>query len=101
MKTIVLAEDDSFIIDIYSSQLKKEGYHVVVATDGRAALEKMRANYPDLVILDIDLPKMSGWEVLAELRKDPKTEPVNVIVISNYERKDFENEIVRYHVIKY
>jgi len=101
MKTILLAEDDSFIVDIYGSQLRREGYKVIVAVDGKMALEKIRANYPDLVILDIGLPKMTGWEVLQELRNDPKTEHVNVIVISNYDRKNFESEIARYSVIKY
>ena len=101
MKTILLVEDDPFIVDIYANQLKKEGYRVDVAMDGQAALNKIRSQKPDLLVLDIGLPKMDGWEVLRLVRSDAKTENVKTIVISNNSPKDYEDHIAKLKVIKY
>src|SRR5689334_21602869 len=88
MKNILLVEDDSFIVDIYAKQFKKEGYHVDVALDGAAALEKIKNSKPDLLILDLLLPKIEGWEVLRHVRANPLTKDVKVIVISNLDLKE-------------
>ena len=87
MKTILLAEDDPFILDIYFNQFKKEGYKVDIAKDGQMALEKIRNNYPDLLVLDINLPKINGVEILKTLKNDPKTKNLKVIVLSNYDER--------------
>src|SRR3989344_4901690 len=91
MKTILLAEDDPFIMDIYSSQLRREGFKVDIAKDGESALEKIKNSYPDLLVLDINLPKMNGCEILKILKNDPKTKNLKIIVLSNYD-KSFINE---------
>lgn len=101
MKKILLVEDDSFIVDIYGGQLKQEGFAVDIAKDGEMALEKIQNNCPDLVLLDIGLPKMDGWQVLKALRQDPKTQALKVIVISNNDQKDAGDNIVQLKVIKY
>lgn len=105
MKTILLAEDDPFIMDIYSSQFRKEGYKVDIARDGQMALEKIRNNYPDLLILDINLPKIDGCEILKTLKNDPKTKNLKVIVLSNYDEKTigekYDFDISSFGVAKY
>jgi twitching motility two-component system response regulator PilH len=101
MKTILLAEDDPFIIDIYATQFKKEGFKVDVAKDGDMALEKVEENYPDLLVLDITLPKMNGWEILKKLRSEAKTKNIKVIVISNLNQQDYADNIANLGVIKY
>jgi chemosensory pili system protein ChpA (sensor histidine kinase/response regulator) len=101
MKTILLAEDDSFIVDIYANQLKKAGYQVEIATDGDAVLEKIQNHIPDLLLLDIGLPKKDGWEVMRELRGDPKTENLKVMVISNMNKENYADDIAHFNIIKY
>lgn len=109
MKTILLAEDDPFIVNIYFNCFKKEGYKVYIAKDGRTALEKIRNNYPDLMILDVRLPKESnslpeeneGWEILRTIRGDIKTKNLKVIVFSNIEEKDYPSDFPNLGVAKH
>lgn len=100
MKHILLVEDDSFISDIYSNQLKKEGYQVDIATDGQMALDKIKASEPDLLLLDINLPKMDGWQLLKVLRQDLRKNNLKVIVISNYNQKEYANEAEQFNVLQ-
>ena len=100
MKKILLAEDDSFIVDIYSSYLKKAGYNVDVALNGSSAIEKIKKDPPDLLILDIIMPGMDGWEVLKELRGNPDTKDLKVIVISNLDLADHAQDLSNYKVSK-
>jgi len=101
MKSILLVEDDPFILDIYKEQFIREGFGVEVATDGVMALEKVKNAIPDVMVLDILLPKMDGWNVLREMRQDVALKNVKVIVISNLNREDFENDISQLGVSKY
>ena len=103
MKTILLAEDDSFIIDIYALGLRKEGYRVDIAKDCEIALEKIKNSYPDLLILDIDFgsEKMDGCKLLKIIRSDPGIKSLKVIVISNLEQKDYPENIDNLGVIKF
>lgn len=69
-KTIILAEDDPFIMRMYQTKLTSVGYKVVPATNGRDALEKIKAEQPDLAILDINMPDLTGFEVIRALHED-------------------------------
>lgn len=94
MKTILLVEDDPFIRDIYTSYLKKEGFNVDIATSPTMALEKIKNNYPDLLVLDLNLdpgvpgPK-DGLDILQTVKHDPTTKNLKIIVMSNYNQKDY------------
>lgn len=101
MKKILLVEDDPFIVDIYASQLRGQGYVVDTACDGEMALEKIKNNYPDLLVLDLLLPKMDGWEVLKNVRQDPRAKTLKVMVISNLNQKDNAENISHFGVLKY
>jgi DNA-binding response OmpR family regulator len=70
MQTILLADDDDMIVDALSYQLEKEGYKVLKAYDGEEALELARQGNPDLVLLDVMMPKLKGWEVCQALRRE-------------------------------
>ncbi len=95
MKNILLVEDDPFILDIYSSQLRSQGFKVDIAKDGQMALDKIKINYPDLMLLDMELPKVNGYEVLKALREDPKTKNIKTIVLSNYDEAGIN---AKYHI---
>lgn len=73
--TILVADDDEMIVDVLLDQFTREGYAVVTAGDGVEALHKARLAQPDLILLDVMMPKLQGWEVLRELRRD-STAPV-------------------------
>lgn len=91
MKSILLVEDDPFLIDIYVTRLRDESYKIEVAKDGKSALEKLKKKKPSLLLLDIVLPKMDGWELLKKIAKDSKLKKMKVIILSNLgERKEIK-----------
>lgn len=69
-ETILLADDDEMIVDALGYQLRKEGYTVCVAGDGEEALRLARSQEPDLILLDVMMPKKQGWEVCQEIRRE-------------------------------
>ncbi len=79
---ILIAEDDKFLVSAYKLKFEKEGEEVEVAFDGQEALEKLKSFKPDVVLLDLMMPKMDGFEVLEKLNKEG-TMSVPIIVASN------------------
>jgi len=77
--TILLVEDNPMNRDMLSRRLTKRGYQVVLAGDGGEALEQVRATAPDLVLMDMSLPVLDGWEVTRRLKADPATRGIPVI----------------------
>jgi two-component system alkaline phosphatase synthesis response regulator PhoP len=100
MKTILLVEDDPFLIDIYTSQFRKAGYNIQVAPNGESALLRIKEAKPDLMLLDIVLPKIDGWEVLKKLRQEMKINDLKVIVFSNNIQKDDSERWAKLNVLK-
>ena len=87
MKKILLVEDDSFIIDIYITKLKEVGFSVQSAVNGEDAIVKIKQSKPDLVLLDIVLPQVTGFEFLQKIKSMPELKNVPVIVLSNLGQK--------------
>jgi DNA-binding response OmpR family regulator len=82
-KKILIVEDEELIYELLQRKLTQEGYEVSVAKDGNEGLEKMREIKPDLVLLDIIMPKKGGFEVMTEMQKEENLRDIPVIVISN------------------
>jgi len=82
-KTVLLVEDDRFLSSLLKNRLTKEGVNVLYAEDGEVALQILRDQRVDLVLLDIILPKKSGFEVLEEIQQNPLLKNGPVIIISN------------------
>ena len=82
-KRILIAEDDRFLRKAAEVTLKRHGFTVLTASDGHDALRMARAELPDLLLLDLIMPKLQGFEVLRTLKADPATEGIPVIVLSN------------------
>ena len=80
--TILVVDDEAEICDLVSYNLAREGYRVVTENDGAAGLDRIFKSPPDLVVLDLLLPKMSGLEVLDALRGDPRTRQIPVLVLT-------------------
>lgn len=83
MRKILIVEDEKIILDLLKKKLSQEGYEVSTAENGKDGLEMMRKSKPDLILLDIVMPKMSGFEVMEEMQKDNWLKGIPVIIISN------------------
>lgn len=82
MAKILLVEDDVSLRDVYSARLQAEGYVIVVAANGEEALAMAVKEKPDLVLLDVMMPRISGFDVLDILRSTPETAKVKVIMMT-------------------
>ncbi len=82
IKTVLVAEDDPETRLILQQGLTRAGYYVVVAEDGEQALERFREVRPDLVILDIEMPRLNGWEVLERLKSGWRSRRVPVMMLT-------------------
>ena len=69
---ILIVDDDTNICELLRLYLEKDGYSTVIANDGMAAVQKFREENPDLILLDIMLPRLDGWQVCREIRKPPQ-----------------------------
>jgi len=83
MARLLVVEDEKALADVLKTKLQREGFDVVVANDGADGLAKLKTEKPDLLLLDIILPKMSGFDILEEMRKDTELPHPPVIIISN------------------
>jgi CheY-like chemotaxis protein len=80
---ILLLEDEPELVEMFSAQLKKAGYDVRVGNTGKQGLELLRAQLPDIMLLDLVMPEMDGYEVLKQMNADPKLKGVRVFAWSN------------------
>ncbi len=102
MKKILLIEDDPFLIDIYTTKFKEEtGFSVEVAKGGDEGLRKAEGNPPDLIILDIVLPQIDGWEILKKIRENKELNKVKIIIISNLGQKEEVEKGIKMGAAKY
>ena len=87
-KVILVVEDDGFLLSMYATKLNLENYKVLQATTGVQALKVVAKDLPDLILLDLKLPEMDGFEVLKNLKASKETKAVPVIVLTNYSEKE-------------
>ncbi len=80
---LLVAEDDQFYANLYRTKLEKEGFGVLVASNGTETLDLLRKNSPNLIILDLVMPEMDGFEVLKKLKEEKDLRDVPVIILSN------------------
>ncbi len=87
-KKILIVEDDKFLRELIVRKLTNENYDVIEAVDGEQGLQKTKESKPDLVLLDLILPGIDGFEVLAQKKEDPFIAAIPVIVLSNLGQKE-------------
>jgi DNA-binding response OmpR family regulator len=80
--TILVVDDAPEILALVETRLRRRGFDVMTAADGEAALIAARARPPDLVVLDIMMPKRNGWEVARALKRDPATQATKIVVLT-------------------
>jgi DNA-binding response OmpR family regulator len=85
---ILIIEDDKFLRELISRKLIKEGYEIEEAIDGEEGIKKVPETMPDLILLDLILPGIDGFDVLTRIKEDPKTSLIPVVILSNLGQKD-------------
>lgn len=85
---VLLIEDDNFLVNIYKTKFEMEGFKVSVSENGEAGLVEIKKKKPDIVLLDILLPKMDGFTVLEKVKNDKEIKDIPVILLTNLGQKD-------------
>lgn len=94
MVNILIIEDDKFLRDLISRKLKQDGFNILEAIDGEEGWRMVQEESVDLILLDLVLPGMDGFEVLEKIKNDPKTKKIPVMIISNLgEERDIKKGV--------
>ena len=83
MANIMLVEDDAILVEMYQAKFELEGHEIVVATNGQDCLDMLESYQPDIILLDILMPKLNGFHVLKEIKKHPELRGIPVILLTN------------------
>ena len=86
MRKILFIEDESVLQKTFEETLRGEGYEMISALDGEVGFNLAKKEKPDLILLDLVLPKINGLEVLKKLKEDPETKKIPVIILTNLEK---------------
>jgi DNA-binding response OmpR family regulator len=89
---ILIVDDEEYIVKALSDHLGRKGYETITASNGEEGLSAAEKSMPDLILLDIIMPKMDGITMLRELKKNSKTESIPVIMITNLDNKESDME---------
>ena len=88
MKKVLIIEDDNILQQAMATALKDAGFEAVQALDGEEGVKKSAEETPDLILLDLLMPKKDGWETLKEIKDNPKTKKIPIMVLTVYEGED-------------
>jgi DNA-binding response OmpR family regulator len=98
---VLFVEDDPSVAQMYKLKLELDGYDVEVAADGEKALAVAQEHPPEIIFLDIRLPKLDGFGVLEALRKDSRTHGVPVVILSNYSERQLIERGLKLGALEY
>ena len=98
---VLLIEDDIFLAGIYQTKFELEGFRIAIARDGEEGLRLAAKDPPDVILLDILLPKLDGFEVLTRLKEHEKTKHVPVVMLTNLGQKEDVERAMRGGAIDY
>ena len=85
---ILIVDDDPFILDMYIIKFKEQGFQIDTATDGKMALEKIQTNNPDIVLLDVVMPKMDGFDVIKKIQENKIPRTFKILFLTNFGQKE-------------
>ncbi len=101
MSKILLVDDDKILVEMYKLKLEHAGFDVETAADGQDGLNKIRNLQPDLILLDLLLPKISGKELLDKIRFDDEVKKIPVAILSNLDNPNIKSDLLRKGVVGY
>ncbi len=82
-KKVLIVEDDNMISAMYKTKLEQDGFTVVIADNGATGVEMAKSDKPDIVMMDVILPQLDGFSALEEIKNDPKTKKIKVVMLTN------------------
>src|SRR3989338_8223729 len=88
MAKVLIVDDDAFLSGVYATKLELDGFGVVTARDGEEGVRLAQKEKPDLILLDVLMPKLDGFEALRQLKANPETKPIPVIMLTNLGQKE-------------
>lgn len=94
-KRVLVIDDEMDLVELLMIRLRSTGFNSDFALDGRTGLEKVRQFKPDVILLDILLPGMNGWEVFEKLRNDPVTKSIPVVIITALQSNEVEDKAIQ------
>ena len=101
MKKILFIEDESALQKTFGDILKQGGYEMISALDGEIGFNLAKTKKPDLILLDLILPGMHGFEVLKKLKEEPETKEIPIIVLTNLEKMEDVEQAVKLGAVAY
>ncbi|TKB88796.1 MAG: response regulator [Nitrospira sp.] len=101
MTRIVVADDDRMFRKVAETTLRRQGYDVATASDGEEALQLIRSERPDMIVLDLIMPKLQGFDVLQTLKQDALTSAIPVIVLSSLTQEQDKQEALDLGAVAY
>lgn len=101
MTKIAIIEDDPVISQMYRMKFEAEGFDVQLASDGQKGVSLVKHFSPDIILLDVQMPKMNGAEALAEMRKDPNNKKTPVIILTNLGAEEAPRELQTLNISSY
>jgi len=103
-KKVLFADDEASLRELYDTRFKSEPFEAIFAKDGEEALEKIKKEKPDLILLDIMMPKKDGLEVLREVKKDPSISDIPVFMLTVLEDNEIRDKAfdagAKYYLVK-
>ena len=85
---ILVVDDDPFILDMYVIKFKEQGFQIDTATDGKMALDRIEAGKPDIVLLDVVMPKMDGFDVIKKIQESKTPRTYKILFLTNFGQKE-------------
>lgn len=101
MDKVLLVEDNQSLIDIYTITFKHENFEVEIARDGEECLQKVKSSKPDIILLDVMMPKLNGLQALEKLKADEESKKIPVIMLSNIAESKEETLSMQLGAVKY
>ena len=101
MTRIIVADDDRMFRKVAETTLRRQGYDVTTASDGEEALQLIRSERPDMIVLDLIMPKLQGFDVLTILKQDALTSAIPVIVLSSLTQEQDKQEALDLGAVAY
>ena len=98
MSKILIVEDNEMNRDMVSRRLMRKGFEIVMAEDGQKGVDMSKSENPDLILMDLSLPVMDGWEATSTIKGDPETNSIHIIVLTDHE---IEGDRVPNKIVKY
>ena len=101
-KRILITDDQREFVEVMKTRFEKEGYEIATAYDGEECLKKVKAEPPDLIIMDITMPKMDGYTVVRGIKADEKIKDIPIIILTGRDQMEdiFKMEGVKEYVVK-